>query len=480
MSLGQKVASNTIIATTGRIISSALGFFSIAILARYLGKESFGEYHIIFVFLNIAAAAADLGLYSILSREISKHPEKEKEIIGGIFGLRIASIVLFFSLSFILLIFLPYSYSVKLGVVIASIGFLFMSVTQILMGIFQKYFQTLWPMIGDVATRGLQLTLIIWAASANLPFLFFPAISAICVFVGFIIDFYFAKKLVKFSIRFNLAFSKEILKMSWPLAVSSILTLLYFKMDSFLLSLMKPAGDVGIYSLAYRIFEGLLFFPAAFSGLVLPLFAKSVGTDKFKIFFQKSLNFLIIAALPLSIGGFVLSQKIALLLGGAEFLPASLPIKILMIAMFFVFLGNLFGNAIIALDKQKKMVYIYGFGVFISTVFNLIFIPRYSYLATSYVTLLTEATVNIAMFIIILKEIKYWPIDGKLWKAIIAVFIMGASLFYLNVFNLNLFILILIGAVIYIATLFLFKGITKDELKYFVLSRPIIKNENII
>lgn len=480
MSLGQKVASNTAVITGGRIISSLLGFFSLAILARYLGKESFGEYHIIFVFLNMAAAAADLGLYSILTREISKYPEKEKEIVGGIFGLRIASIILFFGISFVLLYFLPYSFNVKIGAMIASVGFLFMSTTQLLMGIFQKYFQTLWPVIGDVATRVLQLLLIVWAVASDAPFLYFPAISAVCVLAGYLIDLYFAKKIIKFSISFDWNFSKSALKMSWPLAVSSVLTLIYFKMDSFLLSLMKPAGDVGIYSLAYKVFEGLLFFPAAFSGLVLSLFAGSAGTDKFKIFFKKSLNFLIIVALPLSVGGFVLSQKIALLLGGAEFSAASLPIKILMTATFFVFLGNLFGNVIIALDKQKKMVYVYGLGVFISTVFNLIFIPRYSYLATSYVTLLTEAVVNSIMFFIIIKEIKYWPLDGIFLKASFASFIMGASLIYFNFLNWNLFVLILIGAAIYAAALFLFGGITKDELKHLVFNRFVAKNENNI
>lgn len=480
MSLGRKVASNTIITTGGRIISSLLGFFSLAILARYLGKENFGEYNIIFVFLNIAAATADLGLYSILAREISKYPEKEKEIVGGIFGLRIASITLFFAASFALLVFLPYSFDVKIGVAIASIGFLFMSTTQLLMGIFQKHLQTVWPMIGDVATRVLQLILIIWAVGSDAPFLYFPAISATCVFTGYLIDLYFAKKIINFSISFNWEFSKSALKMSWPLAVSSVLTLIYFKMDSFLLSLMKPAGDVGIYSLAYKVFEGLIFFPAAFSGLVLPLLASSVGTDKFKIFFKKSLDFLIIAALPLSVGGFILSQKIALLLGGVDFLAASLPIKILMIAMFFVFLGNLFGNVIIALDKQKKMVYVYGIGVFISTIFNLIFIPRYSYLATSYVTLLTEAAVNSIMFFIIIKEIKYLPMDGIFLKAGLASFIMGAALVYFDGLGLNLFVLILMGAAVYAGALILFRGVTKDDLRYLALSRQAVKNESIV
>lgn len=473
MSLGQKIASNTAITTAGRIVSSLLGFVSIAVLARYLGQEGFGEYNIIFVFLNMATAVADLGLYSIMTREISKPGSNEKEIIGKIFGLRIASVILFFLVSFALLLFLPYSFNVKIGAIIASLGFMLMSANQLLMGIFQKYLRTIWPMVGDIATRGLQLIFIVWAVGAGANFLVFPAISVISVFAGFLITFLSARNIVRFSVIFDWEFSKSALKISWPLAVSSILTLIYFKTDSFLLSLMKPASDVGIYGIAYKVFEGLLFFPAAFSGLMLPLMSAAAAqeTEKFYKFFKKSFDFLIISALPIAVGGVVLSKNIALLLGGKEFIMADLPIKILMPALFFVFLGNLLGNAVIALDKQKKMVYIYLIGVLISVFLNLIFIPKYSYLATSFVTLITEIVVNTALFYMVLKEIKRWPIDVRFFKASIASFMMAMFLTYLNSYSFNFFILVLSGATIYGVVLFLIKGITKEEIRHLVLRK---------
>lgn len=423
----------------------------------------------------MAAAVADLGLYSIMTREISKPGSNESEIISKIFGLRIASIILFFLISFTALLFLPYSFNVKVGAVIASLGFVLMSANQLLMGVFQKYLRTIWPMIGDIATRGLQLIFVIWAAGTGVNFLFFPAISAISVFAGFLITFLSARNIVKFSIIFDWEFSKSALKISWPLAVSSILTLIYFKTDSFLLSLMKPASDVGIYGIAYKVFEGLLFFPAAFSGLILPLMSAAAAEEKEKFykFFKKSLDFLIISSLPIAVGGFVLSKNIALLLGGEEFIMADLPIKILMPALFFVFLGNLLGNAVIALDKQKKMVHIYLIGVLISVFLNLIFIPKYSYLATSVVTLITEIAVNTTLFYMVLKEIKRWPIDSRFLKAGLSSLAMAIALVYLNSYNFNFFALVLFGAAVYGMILFLVKGITKEEIRHLILKRAI-------
>lgn len=437
-------------------------------MSRYLGIGGFGDYNIVLVYLFIVVAVSDLGLYSILSREIAKPGSNESDLISNIFGLRIFSILAFFLVSFIALWFLPYTWSVKMGILIASPGFLFLSTNQILMGVFQKYLKTIWPVIGDFITRVVQLVLIILFIYFKLDFLFFIFAMSISSLIGFFVNLIFAKRLVNFSLIFKWGFSREILKKSWPLAISSILTLLYFKMDSFMLSLMKPSVDVGIYSAAYKVFEGLLFFPAAFSGLMLPLMSNVVDgqMDKFKMYYKKAMDFLVIITLPIVAGGIILSDKIALLIGGKEFLAASVPIKILMIALFFVFLGNLFGNVIIALDKQKKMIYVYGAGVIIATVFNLIFIPKYSYMSTSVATLLTEMAVNSALFFIIIKEIKYWPFDFRFLKVLFSSLIMsGILLFFIS---WNLFALVFFGAIIYAAVLFLIKGISRQEIMVFL------------
>lgn len=437
-------------------------------MSRYLGTGGFGDYNIVLVYLYIVVAVSDLGLYSILSREISKPGSNESGLISNIFGLRIFSILAFFVVSFVALWFMPYSWSVKTGILIASPGFLFLSTNQILMGVFQKHLRTIWPVIGDFVTRIVQLILVILFIYFKLDFLFFIFAMSASSLIGFLVNLIFAKRLVEFSLVFKWSFSREILKKSWPLAVSSVLTLIYFKMDSFMLSLMKPSAEVGIYSAAYKVFEGLLFFPAAFSGLMLPLMANVVDgqMDKFKMYYKRSMDFLIIITLPIVAGGIILSRKIALLIGGKEFLSASLPIKILMAALFFVFLGNLFGNVIIALDKQKKMVYVYGAGVIISTVFNLIFIPRYSYMATSMATLLTEMVVNSALFFVILKEIKYWPFDARFVKALFSSFIMAGFLQFF--INWNLLVLVIFGAIIYSAALLAIKGVSKQEIMVFL------------
>jgi O-antigen/teichoic acid export membrane protein len=72
MTLVRKIAYNTVVSTGARLIGVALSLISIGLIARYLGNDGFGTYSLVFAFLYIFDSLADLGLYSLLVREISK------------------------------------------------------------------------------------------------------------------------------------------------------------------------------------------------------------------------------------------------------------------------------------------------------------------------------------------------------------------------------------------------------------------------
>ena len=84
----------------------------------------------------------------------------------------------------------------------------------------------------------------------------------------FILNFFFARKYIPLSLAFNFSYWKKLLKTAFPIAVSIVLTLIYFKIDSIFLSLGfinrssgNPITDVGIYNIAYKVLEGVIFFP---------------------------------------------------------------------------------------------------------------------------------------------------------------------------------------------------------------------------
>jgi len=471
MSLVSKIAYNTVVSVGARILGVALSLIGIAFIARYLGQEGFGNYSLILAFLYTFNILADLGLYSLMIRDISKPGANEQKIASNIFTIRVVASILFLGLAALLVWFFPYSFQVKIGVAVVSLAYLFSSCSQVLMGIFQKRLKMEQPSIAELIGRLAQLILFIIIVRADLGF--FPILTAFVFssFLIFLIDVIFVRKYIKIKLCFDFVFWKKILKSTFPIAISIVLTLIYFKIDSIFLSLpiinrgsINPIADVGVYNIAYKVLEGVIFFPAMFVGLIVPLLSKFVFSDQdqFKKIFQKTLDVLIIFIIPLIIGLLMLSLPIVVLIGGSEFSVSAPVLQILAFAIGIIFLGNLFGHSIIVLDKQKIGAWIYFGGMVFNVVANLIFIPRYSYIGAAMTTTFTELLVTILMLLLIWKTISYFPSFKIIFKVLFAGLTMGAVIYFFQ--GWNLFLLIGIGLIIYFGILYLIKGIKKEEI----------------
>jgi len=470
MTIVRKIAYNTIVSTGARIIAVALSLVSLGFITRYLGKEGFGNYSLILAFLYIFNILADFGLYSLMTREISRPGADEKKIASNIFTLRIVALLIFLGLGIILVWFFPYPLQVKLGVVIVSLSYFFLSASQVLMGVFQKYLRIDKAGLADIIGRLIQLGLVIIFIHLNLGFFSILWALIISCFGNFILNWLFARRYIALTLVFDFSLWKEIIKAAIPIAASLVLVLIYFKFDTIFLSLKfinrssaNPIVDVGIYNVAYKILEGLIFFPSMFVGIIMPLLSKFAfsNLDEFKKTFQKTLDVLIIFIIPLVVGLLFLSLPIVVLIGGEQFSTSAPVLQILAFAIGLIFLGNLFGHSIIALNKQKTGAWIYFGGMIFNVITNLIFIPKYSYFGASGTTVATEFLVTILMLILIYKTINYFP-RFNITKPLLAGLIMAGPLYLFK--GWNLFLLVGLGIIIYFVMLYIIKGIKKEEI----------------
>lgn len=475
----QKISYNLGIAVFSRFIVGAIGLVVIGILTRSLGPAGYGYYNLIFAYLFIFSSIADLGLYTVFVREISKAETRQEEelIAGRVFTLRLGFIVLVLLAAILLIFVFPYPPLVKLGIVIASGFSLFSSLVQVLTGIFQKYLRLYLVSLADVISRICQLVLLVILVYLKSGLLLFVGAAVIAEFVHFILIFLFSRPLIKVGISIDFEYWREILKVALPIAASLVFVLIYFKLDTVLLSLMKPAYDVGVYSVAYKILEAVIFLPAIYVGLIMPLLSKHafVNRAEFKKTFQSAFNTLSIFALPLAAYIFVLSDPIVRIIGGSGFGQSGPVLKILSFAILMIFFGNLGGNAIVALNLQKKGMWIYLAGAVFNVAANLIFIPRYSYFAAAWTTVATEVLITIWMFWLIRKEAGASADKTVIAKVAIATIIMLVIMWPF----LGNFIWATLAAASYFPTLFLLKGFTKEDLQEIISLKkePVLPEE---
>lgn len=465
MGKAKKIASNTVISVTARIIGLGLALVIVGLLTRKLKAGGYGNYTTVIAYLSIFTSLADLGLYNFLLRDISREDADEKKLASHVFTIRLVTLALITPLAIGVAFLLPYPLKVKIGIAIAGTSAVLLSLDQVLMPIFQKYLKMIWVAIAEVIGRAVQLGLVFLGVKLGFGLFYFLGGLVIANLSGFLIQLHFARGLVPFGLAFNLEKWKKIFKKALPIGVGIILTLIYFKLDTVMLSLLKDSEAVGIYGLAYKVLENLIFFPSMLVGLVTPLLSKYAFKDRasFKKVFQKTLDFIVLVMIPACVGLAFLAKPVVGLLGGENFGASAQVLRILTVAIGLIFLGNLLGKSAIVLKKQVWAAWVYFIGVIVNLGANFYFIPQYSYLGAALTTVITELTVTALLFLIVYKSYKWCPNLLIFAKSALAVLPMGIFLYFQS--GGSLILNIAGGASIYFVLLFLFRGVTRKDIK---------------
>lgn len=468
MSLTGKIARNTFWQMLGRITGLIFSAISLGLVTRHLGVEGFGNYITVSTFLQLFSILADLGLTLMSIQLISEITDKDEtarqkktnDIFSNIFTLRLISVFVLLSIAPIAVWFFPYPTQVKYGVLICAVGFLFVSLEQIIQSIFQKNLEMNKSAISDIVSKasflaGVYLVIIKnWNLYGVLSFLVLSNLISCSLL------FYWSRKFVK--IRFLIQFSvwKEIFKRSWPLSLSIIFNLVYLRADILILSLYYEQNVVGIYGAAYRAIDVLTIFPYLFVGLILPLLSLAwaeKNEKRFIMILQKGFDALTTIAIPLVVGVIFLSKPIMVLIAGKEFESSGSVLSILIIALGMIYIGNVFSHSIVAINKQRKMMFGFLFTAITSLVGYFIFIPRYSYWGAVGVTLYSETLIAVISLIMVSKTVKQWPKFTIFFKSLIASGAMALFLYFMS--WLNLFIIVPTAIAVYFTVMFAIGGV---------------------
>jgi len=483
--LRKKIYRNLSIQTISRVISVCLWLLAVSLMMRYLGPERYGYYSIAIAFLQIFGIVADFGLYLITLQYLGvieiepkeKQQERIDHAMSNLFTLRFFLALIFYGLAVLLSLFFPYPPVIKIGIFILSFSLFFCTLIQFFSSFYQKMFETGKIFKGEVLGNIISLSLIALFIIFDLGFYFILLAFVLANLVNFLILFFSCKKLVHLRFSFDFSFWREIFSKIWPIGLAIALNVVYFKADTLILSFYAPPSDVGFYGAAYRIFEGFIALPLLFLGLVIPQLAKawasrekdsssrnaSAELGRFRLIFQKSFDFLVMIAVPFVFGSIVVGFKIMELIGGPQFKVSGELFKVISLAAGLLFVGELFKQLMIVLNKQKNVLPIYFAATILALVGYFIFIPLYSYWGAAWTTVGVEFLMLLALLWYFYKQTHILPRTGFLIKSIFSSLIMFAVLSFFK--NLNLFILIGLGIVLYFSILFLLKGISKEDVK---------------
>jgi len=468
--LARKIFFNTVFQSFAKVISVAIGLLTIALMTRFLGNEGFGQYTTIISFMGFFGILADLGLYLVTTQEISKEGADERKILSNVFALRFTTVILTLLAGAAIALLFPYPGQVKLGMFIGIATFTFVSGTQVLIGVFQKHLIFYKLSLSEILQRIVFFALVFLSVSKGLSLLYFVLALTISNGIHFFVSLHIARNITPFGLGFDLAFWKAILKKSWPLAFSVVLNLIYFRADTLILSVFKPASDVGIYGVSYKILEVLMAFPAMFAGLIMPILSRTAFSDpkQYRSYLQNSFNALLLVIVPMIITTLFFAGPIINIIGGSEFPRADNVLRILIFATALIYLGNLLGYTVVALNAQKKMLFGYLAGAVCGLILYLLLIPKYSYYGAAIATVAVETVVLFFSYTVTSRASNYYPSFSILGKAVLASLPMIAVFYFLKINWVAEFVL---GLGVYLAGAYALKTVPKEFIVA-VLKKP--------
>jgi len=142
----------------------------------------------------------------------------------------------------------------------------------------------------------------------------------------------------------------------------------------------------------------------------------------------------------------------------------------LLLATAAIYWSTIFNHAVIALERQKKMLFGFFIVAVISVVGYLVFIPTYSYWAAAIITVISEVLILIISAAVVFSHTKHGLSLSVFGRSLAASILMGGLILTAESLSQNLIWLLLVGAVAYSLLIFALGGV-KMELIREVLGR---------
>lgn len=396
-----KIGYNTGIQILGKGISLVLSVFTIVMLTRYLGSRGYGVFTLAFTYVSFFSMIADFGLQLAMVRELAQKERKEK-LYGTFLWLKIFLVLFSIVLGIVILFFVPYPNSQKIMIIIALLAISISGISNYGSIIFQSKIRLDLVTLIDIITKIATVFFIIVFVHLNLHLEYIISTVFLGNLIGMMVTYILIQDKVYF--LYDKTIARQVLLYSIPIGISSFLSLAYFKIDTIMLSIMKNAGEVGLYSLAYKILENVLILWGFYMASVYPILAKlqSRGNKKeIKTVVIKSLLLALVGSIPIIIIGFLTSPFIITFFGGKDFSIAIPSLRILLFAVPFLFINNLFYNYFLVIHANAVIIVGMCLSLLFNILCNLYFIPLYGFIGASYVTVIS-ASFLMTFYIIIM------------------------------------------------------------------------------
>jgi O-antigen/teichoic acid export membrane protein len=473
--IAHSVAKNTTVQFAQQLMTWASSFLLMLFLPRMLGPISYGHIYLAMTIAGIFILGIEYDGRLGIAKRIAKAPEDAPRILSNSFGFRI----IFWAIAFSTLIafgyYAHYPAAVRWLILLFGLDMLWSGGKTVLLGLFLGFESVQYSSVGAIAERAFISLFGVSALLLGANEFVIAGIMIAGTLLNFSILAFYTRRFVTSLPRISWNETIALLKDGFPYLLYSIFGIIYYRIDTIMLSMSTPEVVVGWYGASYKFLDVLMFLPSIFTLSLLPVMTKLQKNDgnMLERTTQKSLDFILIAVYPISICMFALAPKIIRMFFGLEgYTPSIVNLQIFAFGLPLIYIDMVLGTAIFACDKQLQWAVTAFFAAVVNIGLNLLLIPYFQLhtgnggIGAAIATIVTEFFVMLnALYLLPAGMLKPGS-NTVTWKSFGAGISLGLSFWIMTLAGVPWYLTPVIGIFIYGGTLLSFRTFEPSELAF--------------
>jgi O-antigen/teichoic acid export membrane protein len=458
-----RAGRNVVLKTLGEVLARLSSVALLLAAARLLGAEEYGRYNYAASLAGLALVGMDLGLNTLLVRQVARQPAELGPFAGTLLLLKsllallvLAALALGLSLAGrpVALVLAVALAQVCWG--LAELGFAGLTACEAMdqearVKAAARFFMLL--AAGGLLWAGAGL----WGLVAGL---------LLGNLLGMLAALVSLSRRAVFSLRREASFLRQLWGDSLPLALSGVFILFYSRLDVVLLEVMgRSYAELGWYAAAARVVDGLGILPGLVAAAFLPVLASLAGRepDALARLYRQGLRLLLLLGLPASLGLFMVRQPLTALVFGPDYAPTAEVFCWLAPNLALIFVNYLQLTVLTALGRQRLGALATAMALVVNVLLNLWWIPGQGIMGAAAATLCTEVALLLACAYLVRRAAGLDLPWSQAGRPLLATALMGLALWLIP--GLGLWGMMGLGGLVYAGAVLGCRALTLAELR---------------
>jgi len=374
--------------------SAALLLVLFIVAGRTLGDVEFGKFSFALALGTIFETLMDFGLHQVTIRAVARDRSQATALLHHTLGIKLVWTTGGLLALIATATILRSEWDVRLACYLLGGSLVLRSYMLTIRGVLQGLERFGWDSMVVVADRAILLAfgvavLLAGGGLRGLAIAFVVARAVALALAAWMTE----EHLGGVGLRFDRAIWRDLQTKALPLGFFLIVLNLYSYVDGVLLGVMRGDVETGLYTAAYRVYEGLSYAPSVIASVLTPRLSALFVSDRagHRRLALTGVGGSLALAAAVGIAAYAFALPLMTRLFGEDFAPAAPPFRILCVGLGFVFVIWVLHAVAISVNRERLLLTTGIIGLMVNVAMNLYLIPHQGANGAAIATVVGEA-----------------------------------------------------------------------------------------